>query len=1223
MNDSRPAAVLHPELADRTVEVTTEAGAKLLDRYQKPTGRVLLTGVQALVRVLIDQARRDQRLGKLTAGVVSGYPGSPLGGLDQELERQSTLLHSWNISHLPGLNEDLAATSVFGTQILEHIDGALVEGVYGMWFGKAPGVDRSVDAFHHGNARGVARKGGVVAVAGDDPRPVSSTLPSDSTLAFVHARMPVLFPANVQEVVDLGLHAYALSRTCGLAVGLKLVDSVAAAAQSVDVDEASRAPTPCPPAEVGGRPYEPSVARNEGGAGNARREQGIVEGGLELARRYAAANQLNPIDEGGDPKVGLVAAGKTYTDLLHALKAMNVRTDGTGGLQGLRVLKLGMIWPIDPQAVVDFARGLDEIVVIEERGPFIELMVKDALFAVPDRPVVSGKLDGQTGAAMLAAWGELTPGDISDALGPKLKAVNSAYRRPELPRQSRQLSPRVKIEIPVRSAYFCSGCPHNRSLEVPSGSLVGAGIGCHIMAASMERPEYGDITGYTQMGGEGAQWLGILPHIGTKHVFQNMGDGTFSHSGSLAIRFALSQNANITFKILHNSAVAMTGGQHVTGGLPVADMAQLLVAEGVRRVVITAEDPDRYKSVSLGAAISVRPRDDLLNVERELAEQDGVTVLINDQYCAAELRRRRKRGLAPRPAAGLFINERLCEGCGDCGHRSNCLSVQPVDTFLGGKTRIDQHSCNSDLSCLLGDCPSFMSVKRRGRRQSAPSKAKSSGVLIPEYAWMEPVRPEVDSGYSLLLCGVGGTGVVTANQILAMAAHLSGLYVQTMDNTGASQKAGPVVSHLRISRQPWSVNPELQSGEADAVIAFDLVVASGPEVTSRIRPGHTRTVANEEVIPTGAMVTSRALPADPQQLVARLNQIAGTDTPLVLPARKHADHLVGDPVAANSLLLGYAYQAGMLPVEAARIEEAIVLNGSEVEKNLAAFKWGRVALSAPNLLPPPPAFPTRESERPPAALGGPGAPSPPPSTWTWTVQPRLERLLSWVPEPLGDAIRWRTYDLCAYQNAKYASTYVETLRTVHIAEQQAILGATRLTAVAAANLYRLMAYKDEYEVARLSLDPEVRDQIRREFGENAITKHHLHPPALRALGMQRKIAFGASATPMFHVLRHGRHLRGTRLDLFGRTHMRRLERELVAEYIQLLSDLTQALRPGNHERVVAAAGLAEQIRGYEDIKVRNVEQYRADLAVATADLGLPSVGSATRERLLLRNGETQ
>ena len=1150
----------------------------LMDKYLLQEGQVYLSGIQALVRLPMDQHRADQRAGLKTATFISGYRGSPLGGLDLTLERIPELLKQHHIYFCSGVNEDLAATAVFGSQMVGLLPGAKYDGVLGMWYGKSPGVDRSGDAFKHANFAGIAKNGGVLALAGDDPPCKSSTLPNYSDIAFFDANFPILYPGNVQELLDLGLHGFALSRYCGLWAAFKVVTNVADESGTVEVGPHRVRPVN-PIFEVDGRPFSHTINPTLLAPHSVEMERTIYYHRLEAARRYAAANALNHIvGPRTEARFGIITAGKGYYDVWQALRDLGLDEDDLHRL-GIRLLKLGMIYPLEPQIVRDFARGLEEILVVEEKRSFIEMFIRDILYSTPERPTIVGKFDAE-GQSLLPMHGEIDADVVAQVIATRLLR---RQRIESVAAGSARLSALKTrpIELSVaRPAYFCSGCPHNRSTIVPEGSMAAAGIGCHAMALGMERKTFG----ITHMGGEGAQWIGMAPFTETPHLFQNIGDGTFFHSGSLAISAAVAAGVNITYKILYNSAVAMTGGQDAAGALPIPELTRKLEAEGVRKTIVVAEDPSQYRQAKLAKNAVVWDREELDRAQRELRDIPGTTVLIYDQQCAAEKRRHRKRGKLPEPSLRVVIHEAVCEGCGDCGAKSNCLSVQPVDTEFGRKTQIHQSSCNKDYSCLKGDCPSFVTVNV----VSGPKKRTTPVLPDVTTVLQEPARKvSCANAYAIYMAGIGGTGVVTANTLLGTAALLEGKQARAFDQTGLSQKGGPVVSSLKISEHPMLTSNKVGAGEADLYLGFDILVSTTPTNLEKASPERTRAVVSTSQIPTGDMVrdTHIHFPAL-SGLVQTINRCTRHEGNVFLDAEDLAERLFGDHMASNLIVVGAAYQAGAIPLEAASIEETIRLNGVAVEMNLQAFRWGRLyvqdrtaverqlkQLEVPNEATP---TPLRELE---AHLPDAVA----------TARQLLDRS-AFVGE-VRRLAEIRIPELILYQNAAYARRYVEFVKKVVEAERGRMSGQTRLSEAVARYLFKLMAYKDEYEVARLLLKEAFLQRLRAQFGEDAQPAFNLHPPILRALGLKRKLRLGIWFMPVLKRLRSLRRLRGTPLDMFGYARVRRVERQLIGEYRQLIASLLPHLNEDNYELAVEIAELPEMIRGYEAIKLAAVAEF--------------------------------
>ena len=1172
---------------------------RLEDRYTAESGPVQMTGVQALARLPMNILRSDRARGLKTAVFISGYEGSPLGGYDLELGRHAGLLASYDLVFQPGVNEELAATSVQGTQLAAGMEDARVEGVTGFWYGKSPGLDRASDALRHANLMGTHPLGGAVAFVGDDPAAKSSTVPGASEFLLADLGMPVLYPADPQDVLDLGTHAVAMSRLSGLWVALKIATNVADSSGTVEIDSGALDPR-LPRVTFEGKKWEhqPNARMLQPGLSEMERTREGVR--LEAARAYAQANRLNRIQtfgpsrsgaSSGEASIGIVAAGKTYLDTRQALRTLGL-DEAELAARGVRLLRLAMIHPLIAPEIEEFADGLTEIIVVEEKRPFIESAVKEILYGTKNAPAVTGKTD-PAGAPLFAAYGELDADLIAAGLAARLGT------RPEFSTvtawQARHAPARPVTLLPLvaRTPYFCSGCPHNSSTKVPEGSLVGGGIGCHALVLMMEPEAVGDVLGLTQMGGEGAQWIGMAPFLRTRrHLLQNIGDGTFHHSGSLAVRAAIASGADITYKLLYNSAVAMTGGQQAVGAMAIPALTRALAAEGVRRIIVTTGEPRRYRQRSfrrrhgrLAGIAEVWPRDRLAEAQQVLTSVHGVTVLIHDQECATELRRKRKRGKATAPPQHVVINERVCEGCGDCGQRSNCLSVQPVDTDFGRKTTIDQSSCNQDFSCLAGDCPSFLEVRPAGTRPHRRTAAPLSAADLPTpAAWFD-----VDAApHTTRITGIGGTGIVTVSQVLAAAAGFAGREVRTLDQIGLAQKGGAVVSDVKISAAPLPAPSKAAADECDLYLGCDLLVAADPKNLIVADAARTVAVVSTTKVPTGRMVTDpgSAFP-DVDAIAGQIRQAVGGRDPILLDARRLAVTLLGSDQFANMLLVGAAYQAGALPLPAEAIEQAIELNAVAVDANQQAFRRGRQAVADPAAL---------------AEVVDTLTIKPP-------VRPRdeaAERLAARVGAPAGSEldrlVRDRTADLADYQNLRYADAYAGLVRRVYQAERAAAPASTVLSEQVARYLYKLMAYKDEYEVARLSLDPQLGVMVEAEFGPGATVSYRLHPPVLRALGVRRKIRLGPWFRPVFRLLSAMKVLRGTPFDPFGRTRVRRLERELITEYRAGVADLLARLTEDTLADCVRIAALPDLVRGYEQIKIASVDRYRAQLHAALAAL---------------------
>lgn len=1115
-------------------------------KYLLESGWVYLTGIQALVRLPLDQMRRDRRAGLHTGCYISGYEGSPLGGYDLALQRVSRLLSEHDVHFDPGVNEDLAATAVMGSQITETLPGARYDGVVGIWYGKGPGVDRSGDALRHANLAGTGKNGGALALAGDDHVSKSSTIPHQSEFSLYNVGIPTLSAGTTQQVLDFGLLGIEMSRFSGAWTGLKLATDVCDGGGMVEISP-ERLPVVRPEFLVDGRPYEKLLQPLLIVPNSWALEREMLGHRLEAARLFAYENKLNRIvARGPDDKVGIVVVGKSFPDLATAFANLGLDEAAIRRL-GVRVLNLGMVFPLEPHILDQFADGLDEIFAIEEKRPFVETQLRDHFYDRRPQPAIFGKRTPE-GEPLLDACLELDAEKISRALERWLGGENGFRRRmAQLEAiEVRVAEARSAGSVPARGPGYCSGCPHNRSTLVLEGQIAGGGIGCHGMAARLSHAGRG-IAYIGHMGSEGAHWVGMAPFTETPHIFQNIGDGTYFHSGRQAVLAAVAAGVNVTYKILYNSAVAMTGGQDAAGAIPIPPLTRQLDADGVRKIVVLTEDVSRYRDRSeLAEGVEVRPRERLEETLRELEKEPGVTALIYDQMCAAERRRKRNRGKLPRPVRRLMIDERVCEGCGDCVKKSNCVSLTPVDTPWGPRTRIHQSSCNTDYSCLLGDCPSFVSVyveEGTGlKRRALPD--------LPEVEVPEPEKPRLgEEPCHVLMPGIGGTGVVTVNALLATAALLDGLFPTTLDQTGLSQKGGAVVGHLAISRDPIVAANRISFGSADLLLGFDLLGAAAPQNLRLTSPERTSAVVNTEEVPTAESVRQglTILSADAAHLAAIGRSTKRSDS-VFLNASRLADQLFGSHLQTNLLLVGAAYQAGKLPLSRESIEQAIRLNGVQVERNLEAFHWGRAAVADPARV---------------EAVAGAGE--------------------SKQEESLGQEVERYARELALYQNRVYASRYRDFVDRIRPHGEE-------LTAAVAHNLYRLMAYKDEYEVARLLGGGAIEARARETFEAPRKVVYHLHPPALRALGFRKKLALGAWVRPLLRLLAGMSFLRGTPLDPFGRTASRRLERELIVWY---RGAVEQALEVGGAALALEVARAADGIRGYEDVKKASADAVRA------------------------------
>lgn len=1137
------------------------------DRYDLTEGTLYLTGIQALVRMVRDNATDDRNRGHRTGSFVSGYEGSPLAGYDLELMRRRNIFDGLDHAHEPGVNEELAATSVMGSQLADQVGTMTCDGIVGYWYGKSPGLDRASDALRHANLVGTHPLGGAVALVGDDPAGKSSSLAGASEYALADLQIPTLYPADPQEILDLGIHAVQMSRHSGLWSAMKIVTAVADGASTATVRGTRFDPT---------AGLEPSTHRPDAflaGPNLLQLERSLVSQRLPRVLDYARANGLNR-QLGGtvNDRIGIVTAGKTWLDVRDALHRLGL-DEHERQRCGIRCLKLDLIWPLDRDLIAEFADGLDELIVVEEKRPFIEDGVRNALYGLHDGPKVIGKLD-DAGRELVSPIGELDTDQVTRAL---VRRLADAHRLPTALAWKEQQPPsRTALPLLTRTPYFCSGCPHNTSTKLPDDSTVGGGIGCHAMVLFMDDQQTGKVAGLTQMGGEGAQWLGIAPFVREDHFFQNIGDGTFTHSGSLALRAAVTAGRNVTYKLLYNATVAMTGGQDPAGGFTLHRLVQLLIAEGVAKVVVTSEDP-RQTRRSVPRGVEVRGRDDIVEVQERLARISGVTVLVHDQECAAELRRKRKRGKAETPNTRVVINERICEGCGDCGEKSNCMSVHPVETEYGRKTQIHQSSCNLDYSCLKGDCPSFVTVQVGERKPRRVHVGDIGADAIPP-----PVETVTAADYGLRITGIGGTGVVTVSQIIATAAVIDGHQVRSLDQTGLAQKGGAVVSDVRITGR--GVPGKVPANDCDLYLVCDGLVGTDPTHLKAADPRRTAVVASTAEVPTGQMVVDTSTHY-PGSSAIRDSLEAVAQRYVAIDVSQLAEQLFGHEQYANMLLVGAAWQLGRLPVSAAALEHAITLNDAASATNIQAFRRGRQVAHDPAAI---------------KALLSPGPVAPPRPT------PETIALASTVASPpdseLERLVADRVQDLVAYQDADYARDYAFFVEQVRDAEESAVPGSSALSEEVARYLYKLMAYKDEYEVARLVLEAGLDDTVADQFGDDARYRVKLHPPALRAFGLKRKIGLGRKARPVFRALRWARRTRGTTFDVFGHHPIRKLERELIVEYRDAIEGALVGLDTETIGPAIKMAGLPDQVRGYEQIKRDNVAKYRNDLNAVRAEL---------------------
>lgn len=1139
--------------------MSASAPVTLEDKYRQQEGEVYLTGMQALVRLLLEQSRADRARGANTGGFVSGYRGSPIGGLDRELWRAESLLTAQGIRFVPALNEELAATACWGTQQVPMFPQPSVAGVYSLWYAKNPGLDRATDAIKHATHAGTSPLGGVLATTGDDHLAKSSAFGHQSEYGYVDCLMPVLAPSSIAEIIEFGLAGWALSRYSGAWVGFKLAGSICEGSATIALPPLREWPTP----QFAFPPDGPHL-RWPDDAGAAEHRAKHVR--LPAAQAFVRAAGLDrTIGAQGSARLGIVAAGRADSQLRQAWIELAIAERDLAAL-GVRIHKPAMVWPIEPERLLAFCEGARTVLVVEDKRPLIEDQLKVLLHdrRLRDTPRVIGKRS-EDGLPLLPETGEIEALSLALAIGARLGLPESRLE----PLRVRLAAPggggprtgvAVQGSAEVRTPYFCSGCPHNTSTRAPEGDTVIGGIGCHTLAMGMDR---GMLT-FTHMGGEGASWIGIAPFTSQSHVFQNMGDGTYQHSGILGVRAAVAAGVNVTFKILYNDAVAMTGGQPVEGSPSVAQVTRQLAAEGAARVVVVSDEPDKYDAAQdpFAAGVTIHPREELDAVQRVLREVPGVTALVYDQTCAAEKRRRRKVGKFPDPPKRLYINDRVCEGCGDCGVQSNCVSIVPLDTDFGRKRQIDQASCNKDYSCASGFCPSFVTIDGGRLRRAAP---RDPGVVPAP-----PARIDEKGVTRLLVAGIGGTGVVTVSAILGMAARIEGVESAIYDVTGMAQKGGPVLGHVQLARDASLLaSDRIPAAGADVLIALDLLVATMPEARSRLGSG-TTALANLDVAPTGAFTRAIDALPDPAQLMERLRERAGRIESL--PATQAATAAAGDPIDAGLLMLGFVVQRGLVPLRLESIEQAIRLNGVAVERGLAAFGWGRRLAADPGA-----AF----------ELG----------------------LGASLSVTLDDTIERRVHDLTAYQGAALATRYRLLLDRAATAEERILPGERSLTRTVAEHAYRLLAYKDEYEIARLMSDPSFATKLAASFEGDYRVRYNLAPPLFARrdplTGVPRKSEYGAWLGPILATLARLKGLRGTLFDPFGYTAERRMERELARGYVALVEKVIAELDTPRHALAVELCGWPATVRGFGHVKER-------------------SLGKAirTRDALLLRWGGT-
>ena len=1158
------------------------------DKYTLTEGQVYLTGIQALVRLPMDQQRRDRRENLHTGTFISGYEGSPLAGYDLTLARVGHFLKEHDIVHLPGLNEELAATAVMGSQIFQLFPGAKYDGINGLWYGKGPGVDRCGDIFKHANFGGTGDNCGAVILGGDDPNSKSSTLPHQSDFAYVSAGIPILYPSNIQEFIEFGLHAFALSRLSGCWVALKVVTNLCDGGSVIEVSPDQPHIT-IPEVTIDGRPFRKIQDVTFLPPGTIEMERFLFYERHAAVRAYAQANTLNRIEEHtGDDRIGIVSAGKSYADVRQSLSDMGLDSATLQRL-GIRILRLGMTYPLDEEIVRRFAVGLEEIVVVEEKRSFIETQLREALYELSTRPRVVGK-QAEDGAPLFPIHGEYDADMISERLGPRLQRLGEAPGI--VPRLAilEAIHGRSYEAHLVRKPNYCSGCPHSRSTRMMDDQITGGGIGCHGMGGLIDQPMR-HTTYLSQMGGEGLPWVGASPFTATGHIFQNIGDGTFFHSGSQALRACIAAGVNITYKLLYNGAVAMTGGQDAQGSMPIPQLTHSMQAEGVKKIIVVSENPYRWRHVDMSSITTVYPREKLFDAMRELEKIKGVTVLINEQQCAAEKRRQRKRGILAEPNVFAVINEEVCEGCGNCGEVSNCMSLHPVETEFGAKTRIHQFSCNKDYSCLDGDCPSFVSVKvapGTGLTPKRPPVLEADAVPEPEH------KATIDGSYAIYIPGVGGTGVVTVNALLCYAALMEGKSLINLDQTGLAQKGGAVLSNVILTEGDVVATNKVGMGTTDLYLALDALGGVSPLNLDRAHPERTVAVVNTTTYPTGEMIRDNSLPYPTEAAIRRtVDQYTQAQRNIYLDAGSIAEGLFADHMMTNMFLVGVAYQAGLLPLKAESIEGAITLNGVAVEQNQQAFRYGRRYVHTPEaildmVITRPRTF-AEERAAMLKYLGELEGQQNQQTKLTNGYQQLLERCSS-LDDESQRLVAIRIGELIAFQDVAYAGEYVDFILYVAEREAEACTGPMKFTQAVIRYLYKLMAYKDEYEVARLHLKQAWRGQLNGMFESPQKIYYNLHPPLLRAMGMRRKLKLGPWLNVPLRWLTKLKKYRGGKYDIFGHAAIRQEERQLIVWYRETIEWILPRLNDQNHILAIVVANAPDSIRGYEEIKLARIAE---------------------------------